>query len=127
MNPQAAFKLGFLSRCVEEGVPMERVPIFVKLATDKVAFLKDILGGARTLGTTALSLGIPLALAAPPILGGVAGYTAAKLTDVDDTDVGEIKQRELIDELQRQTDRLKREKSIRDYQQQRKSTGRISP
>lgn len=125
MSPKDAFKVGFLSRCVEEGRSIEEIPPLVKAALEKVAFLKDLLGGAKSLGSTALSVGAPMALAAPPLLGGVAGYTAAKLTDVDDTDVNEIKKRELIEELQRQTDRLTRERAIRDYRQQRQKTGRI--
>jgi hypothetical protein len=133
LNNRDAFKIGFLSRCVEEGLTLSETHGRVKEAMDKLASLLDIPGkvaggvldAGKSLASTALGYGIPLALAGPPILGGLAGYGAAKLGDVDDTDVKEVKKRELIDELQQQTERLQREKATRDFDAQRKRTGRV--
>jgi hypothetical protein len=47
------------------------------------------------------------ALAGPAVLGGAAGYGMSRLTDIDDTDVDEIKKREIIDEYYRQIELLK--------------------
>lgn len=125
MNKSQAFKLGFLSRCVEEGLTVEQTRALVKVGVEKVALVKEIVSGLSNLGQTALGMGVPIALAAPPILGGVAGYAAGKLSDVDDTDAAEIKKQELISEYKRQAERLRRQRAIRDYKKQVKSTGRI--
>jgi hypothetical protein len=131
LTPREAFKVGFLSYCVETGLDLTQAHALVKTALDKLALFNplDVVSKAvdiaKPVASTALGLGVPLALAAPPIAGGIAGYSAAKLSDIDDTDVKEIRKRELIDELQRQTERLKREKATRAFEQQRKRTGRI--
>jgi hypothetical protein len=83
------------------------------------------LGAAGGIGKTMLSYGIPAAVLAPPLLGGIAGAGLAKLTDIDDTDVNEIKSRELVDEYKRQAERLKRQRAIRQYQQARRQSGRM--
>lgn len=63
--------------------------------------------------------------AAPPILGGLAGYGIAKATDVDDTDADAIKNQELVEEYRRQAERLQRQKAVRDYTKEVKHTGRV--
>ena len=87
------------------------------------------LGKATALGGAALSgvagWGIPIAALAPPALGAAAGYGLARATDVDDTDVDEIKDTELMDEYRRQIDQLKRGTTMRRYAQNRKQTGRV--
>lgn len=124
-----AFKVGFLSRCVEEGLNMDEAHGRVKMAVDKLAGLTDLPGKAldllKPVLSTGLGYGIPLALAAPPVLGGIAGYAAGAMSDVDDTDVGEIKKQELRAEYQRLTKKLVRNKRIRDYRATRKRTGRV--
>jgi hypothetical protein len=120
MSPRQAFKFGFLLRCIEDGCTPEDI-------REKVASLAtrtktaSFWGSLKTLGLGAGAL----ALAAPPIAGGLAGYGLAKATDIDDTDVEEAKNQELIQELQRQTDRAIRMRQARDYQKQRQSTGRV--
>lgn len=135
LTAQEAFKVGFLSRCVEAQLSPEQTYQAVKTATDlfiKGASITGLLGTAldKTLDVGkgvaghALSYGIPAALAAPPILGGVAGYGLARATDVDDTDVAEIKNRELIQELRRQADKLRRQKTTRDFSARNQPHGR---
>ena len=79
----------------------------------------------KGVGSAVDGYGLPLAIAAPPILGGLAGYGAAKATDIDDVDIDEVKERELADEYRRQTEKLLRQRAVRDYAKARQQTGRI--
>jgi hypothetical protein len=132
LTPREAFKIGFLTRCVEDGLTPTQTLRAVKSATDlfeKRAFLGTILGqgldAVKGVAGGMAHYGVPLALAAPPIAGGLAGYGLAKATDVDDTDVDAIKNRELVDEYKRQAARLHRQRKVRDYRQDVKRTGRV--
>ena len=125
LSPRDAFKVGFLSRCIEEGLDLNQTHDRVKLAMDKVALEIPGLSTAWDAAKNVAGYGIPLLLAAPPVLGGLAGYGAAKMSDIGDLDVKDIKRRELIDELQRQTQRLQVEKATRDAQKQQKRPGRM--
>ena len=147
LTSQEAFKVGFMARCIEDGLSMDqiyslaktaadRMASAVKLASEKQAIVGPLLGAlgylggsavnaAKGIGSAALGVGLPLALAAPPVLGGIAGAGLAKATDIDDTDVNEIKQRELLDEYKHQTARLRRQRAVRDYDAAKKRTGRI--
>jgi len=132
LNPQEAFKVGFLARCVQDGLSPEQMLYSVKQAAvlfEKKAFLGNLLGSAAsTVGGAAQGLAgyaIPAALIAPPVLGGLAGYGLAKATDIDDTDVDDIKNRELLQEYRRQAEKLRRQKAVRDYRQERTNTGRV--
>lgn len=131
LSPLEAFKVGFLERCVRDGLTPTQMLEQVKQASDmleKRAFLSSLLSSAgNAIGNvahTATSYGLPIALAAPPILGGLAGYGLAKATDVNDTDVDAVKNREIAEEYRRQTEILKRRKAMRDYSLQLKRSGR---
>ena len=116
LTPREAFKVGFLARCAEEGLSADQIADRVKFALDKFAGLLDtVTGSASNLGSAALSTGLPLALLAPVALGGIAGYGLSRATDIDDTDVDEIKNQELLDTYAQQTAKLKRQKAVRDY------------
>jgi phosphate/sulfate permease len=132
LTDREAFKVGFLKQCATEGLSPDEILSRVKTASymlEKRAFIGGLIGGAANAAGGALktvgSYGLPLALAAPPILGGLAGYGLAKATDVDDTDVDAIKNRELVEEYRRQAEKLKRQRAVRDYTQQVQSTGRM--
>lgn len=128
LTNREAFKVGFLARCVEARMTPEQMLSQVKQAQvllTKHAFLDSIANGVAGMGKSLASYAIPAALIAPPVLGGLAGYGLAKATDVDDTDVDEIKNREVIDEYKRQAAKLQRQRAVRDYQLQRKQTGRV--
>lgn len=127
MNAQDAFKAGFLSRCVENNLGASEMLERIKEAEamlDKVAnpldWPGDIVGGAwnlaKSVGEKALTYGVPTAILAPPILGGLAGAGLAKATDISDTDVDDIKDKEVIDEYRRQADRLRRVQAVRALQ-----------
>lgn len=131
LSSREAFKVGFLARCAVLGLSHEETMAAVKQASEKNALLGleaipgKFLDMARSLGSTALGWGIPLALAAPPMVGGLAGYGLAKATDISDKDVEDVKNQEVMDEYKKQTARLRRQRAIRDYYAARKQTGRI--
>lgn len=131
LTSQEAFKVGFLARCVRDGLTPDQMLTRVKAAEallEKRAFLGGLLGGAaHAAGGVAKGLagyGVPLALAAPPILGGLAGYGLAKATDVDDTDVDSIKNQELVNEYRRQAEEMRRRRAVRDYSREERPTRR---
>jgi len=124
LDREEAFKFGFLSRCAEEGhTSPEAIYARVKVALDlfrttlyKTAGLIDMPGKILDTAVSAGKASLPLLLAAPPILGAAAGFGLAKATDINDDDVDSIKKRELIDELQQQTERLQRERQSQERQ-----------
>lgn len=124
MQPREAFKIGFLARCVEEGLSPEETHARAKTAADcfaKQAGLKDTVDAVK-------GVGVPLALlaaGAPILTGGGAAYFVNKATDTDATDVQEIKDKELADTYRRMADQLRRQRKLRDYKSERKRTGRV--
>jgi len=126
MRPNEAFKIGFMARCVEEGLSPEATQSLVKSATEQVVkrggfsltgAMKNISEAARNTVQAAGPIAYPvgaLALAAPPLLGGTAAYFANKATDTDADDIEEIKKRELSDTYRRLSAQLQRRKKFRD-------------
>jgi hypothetical protein len=125
MHPKQAFQIGFLARCVEEGLSPEATRALVKSAAEhfeKVGFgFKDTVDAAKGIGYPAALL----AGAAPIALGGGAAYLVNKATDTDATDIEEIKQKELLDMYRRMADQLQRQRKLRDYKADRKRTGQV--
>lgn len=117
MQSKDAFCVGFVGRCIERGLTFDQI----KEAAEKTADLGNFLGGAATgLATSATGLAKPLAytaLAAPPILGGIAGYMAGAANDVDDTDVKDVQHQELIDTISAETQKLQHAKAVRALRQ----------
>lgn len=124
LTPREAFKVGFLARCAEDGVSpadtLDRVKqasaVLDRLLTrgaEKTAFLGELAGGvlnfAKDVGPYA-ALGLA---AAPPVIGGAAGYGLSRALDIDDTDVADVKDRELTEEYRRQTELLNRTRQQR--------------
>lgn len=122
MTAREAFKAGFLARCVDSGLDAAGASALAKQAAEKLAGVADVAGHVAG---TVTGLGVPLALAAPVLLGGATGYGVARATDVDSTDVGEIKKRELLDTYRRETEKARRLKEVRDYHAARQRTGRM--
>lgn len=118
LDARDAFKVGFLARCAEEGLSGDQIAGRVKAAGDKFASLLSGLGSAAG---SALSTGIPLALAAPIVLGGAAGYGLSRATDIDDTDVAEIKGNELLDTYAAETAKLRRQRAVREFRAAQKT------
>ncbi len=120
LTPQEAFKVGFLAKCAADGLTPDQTLAAVKSAADlfsKEAVVGTLLGKgidvAKGVGGGLARFGLPLALVAPPIVGGMAGYGLAKATDIGETDVAELKDQELIDEYNRQTAAIARARAAK--------------
>lgn len=155
MSPAEAFKLGFLSRCVEEGLSSSQISglskqaseFFDKQATPAAAaglgsqalgMLTSIpgllSGGAKSgLGMVRDVTGLTkdlaplglLAAAAPPTIGGVIAALKNTATDISEEDVGEAKQQELTDTYHRMAEQLRRQQAARSFKKDRKQSGRV--
>jgi len=153
MSPEESFKLGFYSRCVEEGMSASQIAALAKQAGDffdkqatapaaASSFLlpavSNAVGGLA--GAAKSSLGVardatglakdlsPLALlaaAVPPTIGGIAAVLKNTATDIGEEDVGEAKQQELSDTYRRMADQLRRQQAARRFKQNRKASGRV--
>ena len=133
MQVHEAFKLGFLSRCVEEGMNPEQTHGLSKMAAslfEKQSFITipspmgEVRNAVGTLGDIAPYLALGLAL--PPVVGGAAAYLANKGTDIEGKEgVENIKRQELQEAYERMAGQLQRQKERQDYKAKRKSTGRI--
>lgn len=130
LSKQAAFKLGFITQCVEKGLSISEMREQVKAAGDSLAqFEKQGIAGEKTLGTLLSALGtggkyaVTAGLLAPPAVGALGGYFHSKLSDVDEEDVGDVKKEELIDEYRRQAQRLRQTKELRQYRDLSKRSG----
>lgn len=130
MDAKLEFRKAFLKKCADNGLTIKQAKaLLVKISTDKTTLLKfaaslkqanpldTVVNTAGSLvntavggiGTAAKAVGVPALVAAgvvPPALGYVGGKLMSKATDYDDTDVEEIKLRELIDEYRRSTQML---------------------
>lgn len=109
LNARENFKFAFLARCIESGLTTpEEIHQRVKQALDELARPVEKKAGfwdaLSNLGGWTIAGG----LAAPPIVGAGLGYAAARAGDVDDADVEEVKRQEVIDELRRQAERIRR-------------------
>jgi hypothetical protein len=137
MTANEAFKLGFLTRCVEEGMTPEQIHTLTKQAADSVTQFttKNIVNTAKApvdFGKSLLEFGRAAApyaaglLAIPPSLGALAAYLKNQATErSDDSLLEEAKQQELTDTYHRMADQLQRAQQMRKYKQQRKRTGQI--
>jgi len=127
MHPKEAFKIGFLARCVEEGLSPEETHSRVKAAS--ACFTKRASGfGLKDTVDAFKGVTIPTALALgglPILAGGGAAYFANKATDTDATDIKEIKDKELTETYRRMADQLRRQRKLRDYKAERKRTGQV--
>jgi enoyl-CoA hydratase/carnithine racemase len=133
LSPQEAFKLGFLSNCVEKGLSIEQMREEVKKASDQLADVEkkaflgperaalwddlgDLLKDVGRIGMGGLILG-------PPAVGATAGILHSRLSDVDDEDVEDVKKREVADEYRRQAQRLRQTARMRDHRASKKRSG----
>ena len=136
LSGKESFKVGFLSRCIEEGVSNEEALQRIKAASDSLDAaekqagvydaLRDVGGFASNLLSPVVEQAAGAAkntlLFAPPVLGAGAGYLHSKLTDVDEEDTEDIQKEELIDEYRRQAERLRQSQALRAYKKNKKKT-----
>ena len=134
MDARMAFKQGFISHCIEQGLTtapemsaqLEKLANGVSpLVFTGVESLKELWDSTKGVLGTGLSWGVPLALAAPPVAGAVAGTMASRATDVGDFDVAEAKQQEIVDEYRRQAARAKRQGALHRYESARGRSNRV--
>ena len=102
VDEKTAFKMGFLSRCAEEGLTGTALDARIKQAA-----WSDLLTGAA-----GLTVGLPLA--GGLVAGGLGGYGAAKLTtpEVDDET---LKSEELANTYRAYANRLRSRKKALQY------------
>ena len=108
LDERQQFKAAFIARCIENGVtePDDILEV-VKEAREKVAFgfgTAALVNAAKGLG----ALGLGTLAVAPPAIGFLAGNTLGSAGDLNDIDAEEVKRKELIEELRKQTERLRR-------------------
>jgi hypothetical protein len=133
MQVHEAFKLGFLSRCVEEGMSPEQTHGLSKMAAslfEKQALinLPSPMGEVNNAVSAAGSIApyLVAGLAIPPAIGGIAAYFANQAADTEGSrGIENIKRQELQDTYERLAGQLQRQKERQDYKAKRKSTGRI--
>jgi hypothetical protein len=119
MDPREAFKIGFMARCIEEGLSQEKTAELMEKAAD---------GGLTGLVNAAKAVAYPaaaLALAAPPTLGGLAAYFKNKATDSDASEIEEIQQQEQAETYRRMADQLRRAKALRERKAGKKRSGQV--
>ena len=133
LTPRQEFKVSFLQKCAEAGLTYEET---VGVAEDLLATMqkqafgfKDIIGIPKTIiDTTRSGIGLTgdlakivgtAGLAGLGVTGGagaLGGYTAARMTDTNDEDVDDLKQREKIETYRRLAQQL-RERNQRTQEQ----------
>ena len=132
LTPKEAFVVGFMRRCIDDGLSVDQMGERVKQAEDLLAGAiksaqdkqANVLGSLVNAAGGVASTALPLALAAPPLLGGLAGYTAARMGDIDDTDVDDVRLQELKDTYKLEAEKLRRQKAFRDLQKSRQRSVR---
>lgn len=145
MQASDAFKLGFLARCVEEGLSPEQTYALAKQAGEKQALPKwPWWGNVKPVGAAVVAGGVGGAIpgagaavvdtlkggvekwfwpalaalvTAPAAVGGVAAYLAHQASNADNLDVDDVQEKELTVEYDRMRDDLVRQKKMRDHRQ----------
>ena len=109
-----AFRVGFMERCAADGLSVAEIQGRIKQAASWPELLANY--GAKGVGALLL---------APPVLGGLGGYAAGRISGDESVDPAEIKKREMLAETRQQTQRLQQESAARALEQSRKRSGRI--
>jgi DNA helicase TIP49 (TBP-interacting protein) len=141
MQPHEAFKLGFLSRCVEEGLSPQQTNVLAKSAAEmltKQAFVREAIGqvtgtvkDTADAGKSVVEFGksmwplAALAVGVPAGAGALTAYLQNSATDSDSSDVEDAKRQELLDTYRRMTEQMNRQQKLRGYKEQRKRTGQV--
>lgn len=113
ITPREAFRIGFLKRCVDDGLtPVQTRDRFEKAAEflekQGTSMLGEAGGALNKLLGSAATYGVAL-----PIAAGVGGgYLANKMTE-DDLDEDDVRKRELIEELQHWTRRANEQNKLK--------------
>ena len=134
LSPREQFKFAFLEKCAEQGLSADEMLDKAAAILEQTKKSEDSWSDYLTNALKGLGVGyggylasqnpwIPAAALGVPLVGGaLAGRTLAKMQEPAEYDIDEIKRQETLDEYRKQTERLQREKRIRDYRAQ--DTGR---
>jgi hypothetical protein len=136
MDSKEAFKLGFLSRCVEEGLPPAKINSMVKQADYLIkagilSLFSPVEAGkmaGKATGAAAKNLAIPLiglTLAAPPTAGALSAYLINKATDEDDLNIADLRNMELANEYANMTARLNAGIKLKQLNKNKKNRGQV--
>ena len=130
LSPREQFKFAFLEKCAEQGLSADEMLLQAETALtrakqafdDPLENIKNVLtlgglGAGFHAANKAMGGWLPAAMIGTPLIGGaLIGNRLGKVHDsVLTPSVGEIQQNELIAEYNRQADRLRREKQVKDY------------
>lgn len=110
MDDAHLFKLGFLTRCAEEGLTGE--DLAVRLAR-VAAFAEKSAGPVGDIATAGGTL-LGLPIAGSLLAGGALGYGAAKLT-APKLDEDEMKNNELVNTYKVMAARARAKRKLREY------------
>lgn len=81
--------------------------------------------GGRSLLGSLTGPAAALAMVAPVIVGGLGAYGLSRATDVNDEDIQSVKDRELLNTYQTATNKLKRQRAVRDFVRRRDAGSRF--
>jgi hypothetical protein len=129
MDARSAFKLGFLTHCLANGLDVRQTAQLAKQASealrsgrikqagfgvdDAIKATGDVAGKVVDAATPVAVAGGLAALAAPPIVGAIGGYGLGRMSDLDENDADDVSKATVLHELRRQTDYLNRLRRMR--------------
>jgi hypothetical protein len=115
------FKKAVLLLCADQGMTADETLQFVKEAGIFGPVDKTV-GSAISAGSSGLWKALLAALMLPPVVGGLGGWGAGRLTaGMNDQTPLEIKNQEMIDEMERQTQAARVQTLLAQQRQQRGS------
>lgn len=132
-DPKMSFKLGFLTRCAEEGLAGESLDMRVKQAGSALwtaiaglpaaasaagGFVNGVVGGAQDVAKNVAFYGLGVPAAAGLLAGGVGGYTAAQLS-TPPVNMDELKSEELAATYSAYANRIRSRRKALQYKKAR--------
>jgi hypothetical protein len=125
LTPRQRFKVAFLTSCLEAGMSPTQTLGAARALTAAIELEKSALGPGEALGNVALGT-LGLAAVAPPVIGYAGGYLAGKVGDeAVDTDVKTMQKQDLLSAYQRLRLVAEQNRRVKDYEAQRRRTGRV--
>lgn len=125
LTPRQRFKVAFLTSCIDAGMS----PTQVLGAARAMRAAVELEKSAVTLPDAAANLtggALAMAAAAPPILGFAGGYLTGKLKDEGtEDDVRSLQKQDLLDAYRRLRLVAEQNKRVKDYENQRRQSGRV--
>lgn len=131
MKPKQAFKAAFLWRMADAGLEPDEAMDLLRGSLVKRAFIGSTLTAVgKGIGaglSAAWQYLLPAALMAPPVIGAATGAALARMADIDERDVADIKTQELIEAYRMEAEAARRRRLARAYRRLRDATAAWSP